>query len=126
MEALLKKINKRSALLLAPLALLSLLPTQGDWRFAVSIFLGGLVGLANLKGLVWSVTALLDADGARGKIVFLSLFKLLIIFTVVLVLAVLKLVSLFGLLIGLTVVVILILKEGLAAHKNDSLNLTKD
>lgn len=126
METMIKKITSRSALLLAPLALLSLLLTGGDWRFGVSILLGGLVGLANLKGLVWSVTALLDTGGARGKIVFLSLFKLLIIFTVILVLAVLRLVNLFGLLVGLTVVVVLILKEGFAAHKNDSLTLTKE
>ncbi|MEW6117820.1 MAG: hypothetical protein AB1553_13130 [Nitrospirota bacterium] len=117
METMIRRINSQSALFIVPLALLSFLFTGRDWRFALGIITGALVAVSNLKGLIWSVTALLGMERSSGKIVFLSIFRLLIVFAVLLVLAGLKLINLFGLLIGLTVVFIIILKEGLMAAR---------
>lgn len=115
METMIRRINNQSAIIIIPLALLSLFFTVRDWRFALGIIIGALVAVSNLKGLIWSVTALLGMERSSGKIVFLSIFRLLIVFAILLVLAGLKLINLFGLLIGLTVVFVIILKEGLTA-----------
>jgi hypothetical protein len=116
MEIMIKRINKQSAVILLPLSLVSFFFT--DWRFALSILIGGLVGAVNLKGLVWSVNALFGMERASGKIVFLSIFRLLVVFCILIVLAAFKVINPVSLLIGLTVVFIIILKEGLLAARN--------
>jgi hypothetical protein len=110
---LIKRINKQSAILLIPVALLSAFI---EWKkLPLSILLGGIVGLANFKGLHWGVTGLMNleaAGGARGKLVLFSLFRLLFIFLILGILVYLKLVNIFGVLTGLTVVFLLVMKEG--------------
>ncbi len=115
MEIMIKRVNKQSAVILLPLSLISFFPT--DWRFALSILIGGLVGIVNLKGLVWSVNALFGMERAGGKIVFLSLFRLLVVFSILIILAAFNVINPVSLLIGLTVVFAIILKEGLLAAK---------
>jgi hypothetical protein len=78
------------------------------------------VGTGNLSAIAWSVTALLAADKAPTKMVLLSGFKLLVIFSILLILAVLKLINAWGLLAGFTIVVALIIKEGLIASKKEA------
>ncbi|MEW5745349.1 MAG: hypothetical protein AB1805_07940 [Nitrospirota bacterium] len=125
METIIKRVNVQSALVLIPLALLSLLTPWGGRRFALGVLVGGLVAASNLKGLAWSVTALIGVERPQGKIVFLSIFRLLVVFAFLLVLAALKAIDLFGLLLGLTVVFIIILKEGLVAARNGERLKTK-
>ncbi len=120
MEIMIKRINKQSAILLLPLAGISLF--FASWRFSLSIIIGGLVGVANLKGLVWSINALFGMERAGGKIVFLSIFRLLVIFCILIVLAAFRVIDPVSLLIGLTVVFAVILKEGLLAAKRSRIN----
>ena len=111
MTGIVKGVSKQALIILAPLCVISLFFT--GWRFGFSIAVGGLVGVGNLSGIVWSVTALIGTEKPRGKMVFLSTFKLLIIFSILLILAILKLINPWGLLAGFTVVMVLIIKEGL-------------
>ncbi len=118
MEGITKRVYKQALIILGPLCLISLF--FAEWRFPFSMAVGGLVGVGNLGGLAWSVTALLSAEKAQAKMVFLSVFKLLIIFAILTVLAVLKLINVWGLLAGFTVVVVLIMKEGLVAARQEA------
>lgn len=122
---MIKIIIKQSAVVLVPLALLSVLMVWKSYQLPfielfgkpallpVSIILGGILGLANIKGLAWGIDGLLNTEKANLKIVFLNLFRLIILFIIITVLAVLKLINFLGLLIGMTVVFIVLIKESL-------------
>lgn len=115
MTTIVKRVSKQALLILAPFCLISLF--FAEWRFAFSMATGGLLGVGNLSGLDWSVTALIGTDKPQAKIVFLSIFKLLIFASILLILAILKLINPWGLLAGFTVVMVLIIKEGLITAK---------
>ncbi len=122
---LVRRVIKHSALIILPLSLLSLLV---DWnreglRFlrpfgnpdfmTVSIIIGAVLGIANLKGLIWGLDSMLGTQQGNTKLVFLSLLRLFILFGIVIVLAALKLINLLGFLIGMTVVFFVLIKEAL-------------
>jgi len=122
---LVRKVIKQTTCVTVPLVLLSLLV---DWdreslRFlrpfgnpdymTVSIILGAVLGIANLKGLIWGLESMLGARQASAKLVFLSLFRLFILFAVIVALAVFSLVNFLGLLAGMTVAFVFLIKEGL-------------
>lgn len=122
---LIKKVIKQTAVVIVPLVILSLLV---DWnreglRFlrpfgnpdyvTLSIILGAILGIANLKGLIWGLESMLGARQANAKLVFLSLLRLFILFAVIIVLAALQLINFLGLLAGMTVVFVFLIKEGL-------------
>src|SRR5208282_4218493 len=118
MTGIVKKASKQALIILAPLCLICIFFTE--WRFIFSLAVGGLVGVGILSGIVWSVTALIGTEKPQAKMVFLSTFKLFIIFSILLILAILRLINPWGLLAGFTVVMILIIKEGLLAAKKDN------
>ncbi len=115
MTEIVRVVSKQSLIILAPLCLLSLF--FAEWRFAFSMAVGGLIGVGNLGGIAWSVTALIGTEKPRTKMVFLSVFKLLIVLSILMILAILRLINLWGLLAGFTVVMALIVKEGLLIAK---------
>jgi hypothetical protein len=115
MTGIVKGVSKQAVIILVPLCFISFF--LAGWRFVFSMAVGGLVGVGNLSGIAWSVTALIGTEKPRAKMVFLSTFKLFIIFSIFLILAILKLINPWGLLAGFTVVMVLIIKEGLLAAK---------
>lgn len=116
-ELMIQRIYKQSILILIPLSLISIFFTSWDWRFSMSILIGGLIGIINLRGIAWSVRSLLGTEKAQTKMMVLSMFRLLVIFSILIILAILKVIKAYGLLIGFTVVFIIIVKEGLIAAK---------
>lgn len=82
-----------------------------------SIIIGGLLGLANLKGLVWGIETLLDTEKANTRLVYLSLIRLGILFAIIIGLAALRLINLIGLVTGLTTVFFVMIFEGLKRAK---------
>lgn len=115
MTGIVKGVSKQALIILAPLCFISIF--FAGWRFVFSMAVGGLVGVGNLGGLAWSVTALIGTERPQARMVFLSIFKLFIIFSILLILAILRLINPWGLLAGFTVVMVLIIKEGLLAAK---------
>jgi|GEM_PF-1595714 heme O synthase-like polyprenyltransferase len=115
MTGIVKGVSKQALIILTPLCFICLF--FAGWRFAFSVAVGGLVGVGNLSGIAWSVTALIGTEKPQAKMVFLSTFKLFIIFSILLILAILRLINPWGLLAGFTVVMVLIIKEGLFAAK---------
>jgi len=114
---LVKRVFKRSLLLLIPIALLSALI---EWKkLPASILIGGGLALLNIKGLAWGVEGLLGTHKATVKMVFFSQFRLFMLFLILAVLIYLKLVNVFGILIGFTVVFALLMIEGYRLSRKD-------
>ncbi|TAN44417.1 MAG: hypothetical protein EPN22_06675 [Nitrospirae bacterium] len=118
MKEMINVINRQSALMVLPLAVVSFFVFE--WRFAISVIIGGLIGVLNFKGLCWSVNSLLGIEKAETKMMFLSFFRLLIIFSVLAALAAFGILKASGLLLGFTVVFIIIVKEGLLKSIKDA------
>lgn len=114
-ELMIKRIYRQSAFIIGALAIITLF--FENWRFSLGIVVGGLAGEVNLRGIVWSARALLGTEKAQTKMMVLSMFRLLVIFSILIMLAILKVINAYGLLFGFTVVFIIILKEGLIAAK---------
>lgn len=122
---LVRTIVKQSLFAVIPLTILSLLV---DWNskglgflrpfgnpdyMTVSIILGAVLGIANLKGLIWGLESLLGTVQANAKLVFLSLLRLFILFAIIVILAAVHRINFLGLLAGMTVVFVFLIREGL-------------
>lgn len=128
---LIKRVTKKSLFAVVPLSLLAFvtgwkgepLPSKilavfgNPVLLPLSIFLGGVMGVLNLRGLAWGIESLLGAQKATTKLVFMSIFRLIVFFTIIVILAVFKLINLLGLLIGLTVVFVVLIIEGIKTAK---------
>jgi len=132
---LIKKVTRKSVIVILPLILLSFLVDWSDERLkfvglfgssgfmttsmlmAASILIGSVIGLANFKGLLWSIESLLGTHRASTRMVFLSLLRLFILFGIVIILVILRLINLFGFLIGITVVFLVLIMEALKIAK---------
>jgi hypothetical protein len=91
-----------------------------DWKkLPVSIIIGGLLGLANLRGLAWGLRDF-AASRPTGRVIFWSMVRFFMLGTILFILAVLNLINFIGILVGFTVVFTLILKEGLRTARGYS------
>jgi hypothetical protein len=122
---LIKRIHRQALIFLiitsALTTLIAALTDITDWRkMPHSVLIGGLLGLANLKGLAWGLKDFATLHRPSGKLIFWSMARFFILALILIVLAVLKLINFFGILIGFTVVFVLILKEGLRIAKDAS------
>ena len=110
-----KRIYKYVILILLPLAALSAFL---DWKkLPYSILIGGILGLANFRGLVRNIEGLIGTHRPTAKIVIFSLLRLTLLAAILTLLVAFRIVNVFGILIGFTVVFIMIIKEGLRAAK---------
>jgi hypothetical protein len=122
---LIKRLHKQAFIFLIIAATVTTataaLTSVADWRkLPHSVLIGGLLGLANFKGLAWGLKDFATLQRPSGKLIFLSMVRFFILSLILIVLAILKLINFFGILIGLTVVFALIIKEGLRAVKESS------
>lgn len=123
-ELMIKRIYKQAAFVIILLSLITIFFT--DWRVSLSIMIGGLVGAGNLRGIVWGVTSLLGTEKSQAKMMALGMFRLLVIFSILIILAILEVINAYGFLIGFTAVFIVIVKEGFLASKNQQKADAKD
>jgi hypothetical protein len=122
---LIKRIHKQALIYLiitsAVTTIIAALTTAADWRkLPHSVLIGGLLGLANLKGLAWGLKDFGTLQRPSGKLIFWSMARFFILASILIILAILRLINFFGILIGFTVVFVLIMKEGLRAVKKSS------
>lgn len=114
---LIKKTSKQTVIVLIPLSILSAFI---EWkRLPISILLGGLIGILNLKGLSKGIEGLVVTyqQAPKGRLIFGSFTRLLIIACVLGFLFFFDLINPFGILIGFTVFFIFFVKESLKAAK---------
>jgi len=89
-----------------------------EWKkLPLSILLGGILGLLNIKALAWGVQGLLGSHKASAKMLFFSQFRLVMLFLILATLVYLELVNIFGVLTGFTVVFSMVLIVGLKHAK---------
>lgn len=110
-ELMTKRIYRQSIIILIVMSGISIFFME--WRFPVSILIGGLVGIGNLRGIVWSIKNLLGIERSHTKMMVLSMFRLIIVFSVLVALAIFGAINAYGLLVGFSIVFIIIVKEGL-------------
>ena len=135
---LIKKVTRKSVIVIFPLILLSFLVDWNDERLkfiglfgnpglmAMSILIGSIIGLANLKGLVWGIESLLGTHRANTSMVFLSLLRLFILFAIIIILVVMRFINLLGFLIGMTAVFLVLIQEALAMAKQQAKESQED
>jgi hypothetical protein len=111
-----KQISRKGLLILVPLAFFSAF-IEGR-RLPAGILAGGLLGIANIKGIAWGVKGLIGSGGPTGRMVFFSMFRLLLLFGILACLVYLRLVNVLGVLVGFTVIFALVIVEGLRYAKN--------
>ncbi len=113
---LIKKTARDAALALPLFAAASALI---EWKkMPLSIIIGGALCLVNIRGLAWGVQGLLGTGKATGRMIFFSMFRLLMLFIILSLLVYLKLVNIFGILTGLTIVFVLLMVEGLRCARH--------
>jgi len=122
---LIKRIHRQALIFLiitaALTTLIAALTEITDWRkMPHSVLIGGLLGLANLKGLAWGLKDFATLHRPSGKLIFWSMLRFFVLAFMLIALALVKLIDFFGILIGFTVVFVLILKEGLRIAKDSS------
>lgn len=130
MERLLRNIYRLSSFLLLLSSFISAFFME--WRFPFSILIGGIIGLGNLRGIVISVSRIFNIEKkdmgdnqikviqpqrAQAKMLILGIFRLLIIFSVLLILIILNTINIYGFLIGFSIVFLVLIKEGISESK---------
>ncbi|MBN2654153.1 MAG: hypothetical protein JXR79_03450 [Nitrospirae bacterium] len=115
MEVMIKRITSQSLIAIGAAAVSSLI--FADIIYAFSIVISGALGLSNFRGIVWGAKNLVGSEKPQFKMVVLTTFRMLIMFSLLLILFILKLLNLFGVLIGFTIVFVIIVKEGLIESK---------
>ncbi len=83
----------------------------------MSILVGGILGMANFRGMTVGLDSLLGSFKPTMKLMFLSVFRLIIIMTTMIVLVALKVVDVLGLAAGFTAVLVVIVAEGYRAAR---------
>lgn len=109
------KIYRQSAVLLVLAAAGSAFL---EWKkLPLSILIGGGLALANHRALAWGVEGMLAPNASFMRLLFFSMFRLLLVFLILAALLLLKVITILGVLIGFTIVFTVILKEGFVAAK---------
>jgi len=112
---LVKRTFRLSVIILLPLSILSAFI---EWKkLPISILVGGILGLLNLRSLARGVERLVGTNRPTGKLLFFSILRLTILACILTILLVYRLVNPLGILIGFTVVFASIIKEGLKSAK---------
>lgn len=112
----LKSVFKKSIFIILPVAVVSAFLFEPR-EAPLGIILGWLLGMFNLRSLTRNVRGLVGSEKATVKLVFLSMSRLLVLFSAIVLLIYYRIVNVFGLLFGFSVVFMLILVEGLKAGR---------
>jgi len=115
---LLKGVFKKSIFIILPSAALSAFYIDPR-KVPLGILLGWFFGIMNLRQLTRNIRGLVGSEKATIKLLFLSMTRLLALFSAITILVYYKIVNVFGLLFGFTVVFLFILIEGARAGKQE-------
>ncbi|MGW8272308.1 MAG: ATP synthase subunit I [Thermodesulfovibrionales bacterium] len=92
-----------------------------EWKkMPLGVVAGGVLGLLNHRAMVWGLKGMFKEGSSYLKLLFLSVFRLLVLFVIVLALVMAGIVNIFGVLIGFTAVFTVIVKEGYFAARGEN------
>jgi hypothetical protein len=115
---LVSKIYKRSLIILVALAVGSAIAFE-PVKLPFSIMVGGVLAILNFSGLGRGLRKHLDTDRPAMKLLFLSIFRLFIVSSIIIALAVTRSVNLVGLVLGFTVVLAMLAFEGMKESQKE-------
>lgn len=118
MEIMIKRIYKQTPIVISILAIISSFFTE--WRFSLSIIIGSIIFLASLWSIIWAVRKFVYQGSAQPGIIVISTLKLLIIFALLVVLAMLELINVIGFVTGFTASLMITAKEGFIAARQEA------
>ncbi|MEJ2323590.1 MAG: ATP synthase subunit I [Nitrospirota bacterium] len=114
---MMRRVYKLAALIVIPLALASALIEPV--KLPLGIVAGAVLAAVNFRGMHRNLQGLMETERPTVKLAVLSVVRLLIVFTAIILLAALKAVNLIGLMVGFTVVVVLVVKEGYSESQRE-------
>lgn len=113
---IIRGVVKKSIFIILPAAAVS---AFFEWkRLPLSIVIGWVFGLLNLRSLAKNVKGFIGSEKTPAKIVFFSITRLFALFAAIALLIYFKIINALGLLFGFTVVFVFILIEGMKAAKS--------
>ncbi|TNF55849.1 hypothetical protein EP227_01735 [bacterium] len=112
---ILNGVIKKSLFIIIPAVVIAAL--SDSKKLPLGIIAGTALGILNFRGLVRSVEGFVGSEGLTAKILFMSMFRLVLLFAAIAILMWLKIINVFGLIFGFTVVFIFILLEGFRVAK---------
>lgn len=83
------------------------------FKVGLSIFIGGLIAMANFRGMNRGLKGLNEGQTLKIRLIILNIIRLFLVFIILFILIYSHLVNGLGLLLGLTISFIIIIKEGL-------------
>ncbi|HIJ60554.1 MAG TPA: hypothetical protein HPP56_08080 [Nitrospirae bacterium] len=110
-----KKISIWAVYIIAPLSLIALF--LFNWKASLSLILGGFFAIVNFRGVIWGVENIVALDKSKSKMMIMTLFRLLVIFSLLLILLIFGVINIPAIAAGFSIVFLLILKEGLVRAK---------
>lgn len=114
---MMNRVYKQTALIVVPLAVASALIEPK--KLPLGILAGALLAIVNFRGMMRNLQGLMSSYKPTVKLMILSVGRLLMMFSVIILLAVLRVVDLIGLMVGFTVVVVLVVKEGYISSREE-------
>lgn len=118
MEIMIKRIFKQALIVISVLAAISFF--FAEWRFPLSVMIGGIIFLASLWSIFWAVRKFLGSAMAHPIIIGISSVKILLIFVILAALAMFGLINIVGLMTGFIASLIITVKEGFIAARQES------
>ncbi|MCX7914038.1 MAG: ATP synthase subunit I [Thermodesulfovibrionales bacterium] len=117
MERMIERIFKQALIIIPIVAAISFF--FSEWRFPLSVLIGGIVFLVSLRSLAWAVKKYLGKAMGQQIIIGISTIKILLIFLVLATLATLKLINIIGLVLGFITSLIITVKEGFITARRE-------
>ncbi len=118
MEIMIRRIYKQTPIIISILAIISSFFTE--WRFPLSIIIGSIIFLMSLWSIIWAAKKFIYQGSGQPAIIVVSTLKILLIFGLLVVLAMLELINVIGFLTGFTVSLLITAKEGFIAARREA------
>ncbi|MEW6408884.1 MAG: ATP synthase subunit I [Nitrospirota bacterium] len=112
-ENLLRRIEKRSVIILFPVMVITYIIAGGNVIFPLSIMIGGLIGLGNLRLISITVSGVIGHQKAKKVVVFLSIIKLSFLILILYAILKMQLLNILAFLFGFMVVTVIMIIEGI-------------
>ncbi len=111
MPLMIQRITRQSLIGIPVLA--ALLFFFSSWLFSFNVVLGGAISLFSFRTVAWAVRKFVGMHMAHSVIMGISIFKVLLIFVFLVILAYFQLVLPIPLMVGFVGVLAIVIKEGL-------------
>lgn len=108
---MIKRIYRKAIIIIAAASAASALVEPR--KLPLGILIGGLLALVNLRGLARNLENMMGTYRPAGRILFMSIFRLLLLAIVLALVIMSRAASVMGLMAGFTIVFVLVLVEGL-------------